>query len=423
MLYIGTRRVVTAVLLTAMTGLFAFFGVMFSLTSNEKKENDEERLRLSAIPPESAESVDVSGFVLNILCSKSSKDLLYGESASDNLVFRGATMRNAHLESETGVEISVTSGDNFYRIAKDDILSGAHQYDLYAASVSDGLARLLAEGTLHDFSSSEYIDLENEWYDRKTTDSLSVFGKKYLLSSDISDARWWSYAISYDNTTDAASLDGAAKDGELTLEAMLASGNILADEGDMYPLWFGLGGSFVTSDSDGLHFTSLADFRAEIEQLSLLRRQSGEKDFRYSLVTLYELYGADKAGLLPLPKRESEADYGGYIDLDSAILLAIPSGSRDKYNTEYVVDRMAALSAEYVSPYFAESFSGDTEIYDIIIENSACDLTSLFGYGDMEELVASLAESDSRLALEYYNRKELYTKALGIIEKRLAKTE
>ena len=423
MFCIGTKRVVTAVLLSAMTAAFAFFGVMFSAKSNEKRENDEERQRLASVNLEAADSVDVGGFVLNILCSRDSKDLLYGESASDNLVFRGAAMRNAHLESETGTEISVTSGDDFYRIAKDDILSGAHQYDLYAASAADGLARLLAEGELHDISDSEYIDLENEWYDSKTMDSLSLFGKKYLISSDISDARWWSYAVSYDNTADAVPLDGVAKDGELTLEGMLASGNILADDGDWYPLWFGLGGSFVTSAPDGLHFMPFADFKESFKQLSMLRKQSDKNDFRYSLVTLYDIYGADKAGLLPLPKREVGDSYSGYIDLDNAILLAIPKGALAKRDTEYVVDRMAALSAEYVSPYFAENFSSDNEIYDIITENSACDLTSLFGYGEMEELVASLVKSDSRLALEYYNRKELYTKALSIVEKRLTKTK
>ena len=122
-----------------------------------------------------------------------------------------------------------------------------------------------------------------------------------------------------------------------------------------------------------------------------------------------------------MPKAAAEYDYGGYIDLSAAVMTAIPSGSPTYKEAEYLLDRMACLSKEYVIPYFDACFAEETDIYEIIRSSSSCDLSVLFGYGDIGSLVAECMRDGTQLSLEYYNRKALYEKALSIVAKRLEK--
>ena len=82
---------------------------------------------------------------------------------------------------------------------------------------------------------------------------------------------------------------------------------------------------------------------------------------------------------------------------------------------------MAFLSDGYILPSYYEDFDkSDGEMLNLIAKSAVTDLTSLFGYGDIDALVTdAFFGRENRLALEYYNRKTLYEKALEIIDNRI----
>lgn len=363
--------------------------------------------------------MDVNGFVMNILCDTNAKPLFEGDDSSADELLRGAAMRNAHLESETGAVLSVTVTSDFYTAAKNDILAGAYEYDLYAAAATDGLSRLLSDGSLYDVSESPYMDLDASCYDKKTMESLSLCGGTYLISSSAADARWWSTAVVYDTMlVGKEEIEQLANDGGFTVGEMLGRGGLLYGEEDIYPLFFGVGGSFARTTSRGCEFISLSDFTQAVKSVSEIPENDHSKTDAFALQTLFETRYSD-LGILPLPKVSEYDKYSGYIDLSRAVLLAIPSGSPQRNKTECLVHRMATLSEEYVTPYFEANFADDTDMYEIIKDSAVCDLSVLFNYGDMGRLVEECMRDDTRLTLEYYNRKALYEKAISIIEKRL----
>lgn len=360
---------------------------------------------------------------MNILCDTNAEPLFDGDDTSADELLRGAAMRNAHLESETGAVLSVTATSDFYTAAKNDILAGAYEYDLYAATATGGLSRLLSDGSLYDVSASPYIDLDASCYDQKTMESLSLFGGTYLISSSAADARWWSAALVYDTSlVGREEIEQLVHDGGFTVGEMLECGGLLYGEEDIYPLFFGVGGSFARTTSDGCEFISLSDFTQAVNSVCAITENDDGKTDVFAVQTMFETRH-EGLGILPLPKAGEYDVYSGYIDLSEAVLLAIPSGSPQRNKTECLVHRMATLSEEYVTPYFEAKFADDMDMYDIITEGASCDLSVLFDYGDMGGLVAKCMRDDTRLTLEYYNRKALYEKAISIIEKRLCPEE
>ena len=329
-------------------------------------------------------------------------------------------MRNAHVESESGAVIDVTVTEDFYNAAKNDILSGTYKYDLYAATAVGTLSRLLSDGDLHDVSGSMYMKLDGEHYDKNTMDNLSIHGGKYLVSSAAADARWWSAAIVYsDDFFQSDELQSLALSGSFTVDSMLAYGGLSYDRDDIYSMWFGAGGRFARYDGEEPSFISHKDFEQTVANLAPLAQSINNESIAFEVKTLYELMDGEDVKMAPLPKVTDEDAYGGYIDLAAAVLTAIPGGSPSADKSEYILERMAYLSEEYIAPYFDECFLEDAQMYDMIKQNASCDLSVLLDYGDMSELVAECIHDDTHLTLEYCNRKALYEKAFSIIEKRL----
>ncbi len=412
------KRIIIAASSLAVAAMMAAAGIAVSLSHEKNAEYEKARASLTQSAPILAQKPVTVGFELNILCDTDASELF--DVSDDGELSRLVTLRNEHLESESGADIDVTATSDFYNAAKNDILSGTYKYDMYAAKTSGNLSRLLAEGELHDVSRSRYMNFEKGYYDEKTNKTLEVRGGRYLISSSAADARLFSKAVVYADTFDGDALKTLAKGGEFTFEAMLASGYLMREE-EIYPMWFGVGGHFVSYTDEEPSFISHKNFKSTVEKLTPLENEVQAKTNVFELQTLYEVRNSDWLSILPMPKSSAGDEYGGYIDLSAAIMTAIPSGSPTVNETEYLLDRMAYLSEEYVIPYFEGCFAEEADIYEIIRSSSSCDLSVLFGYGDIGALVAECMRDGTQLSLEYYNRKALYEKALSIVAKRLKK--
>ena len=453
-------------------------GTMPYMIVSEREENVIEsnradREQLAEILPPKLVRENVQNFDLQILCDVGASESIAAASEFSDSLSEKALKRNEHLTVETGAVISVTLTADFAATAKEDILSGAFRYNLYAADAAASLSPLLSAGYLADVSESVHIRADKAWFDGNVMQKLSVYGGQYLISSAVADARVGADVVVYNRTIasriDAlhsaeTSLAEIALDGGFTLEVLLTASRAAAglqstdseenaqefstpfygfcygDE-DVFPLYFGAGGGFVLSEKETLSVISLSAMRQSLEAVMALTGDAcatvnssafldGASLFSvYKLAEIAELRKAlPDVGILPLPKVNAEDDYHNYIDLASTTMLAIPRGVAEQNKVEYLVSRMAFLSYGYIEPLLKEQIAvgnkEDEQILELIAENVSCDLSALFGYGDISGLVAEVfREGDGRLALNYYNRKALYEKALSIIQKRLASVE
>lgn len=436
----------------------------------EKEDNRLQREALASVLPPERVAEDTAGFALQILCDREGAETFAAGGETSTILSANAAKRNEHLSVETGSAMLVTVAADFVKEAKEDILSGEYRYNLYAADAAGSLSALLSAGYLADVSNSEYIHAEKAWFDGDIMDELSICGGRYLISSSAADARTDATAIVYNRSlagsldplyADGQTLASLALAGEFTVEALLTASRAayvepteeqrqLAEaygeaafygfcygEEDIFPLYFGAGGNFVTAEADTLSIVSLAALRDCLDAVKKLTEDEtttanpyafGEGAALFSVHKLSEIVELRETitdiGILPLPKKTAEEDYHSYIDLAHTTMLAIPQGATEQVKIEYLIGRMAFLSYGYIEPVLREQVTAgnadDAQILSLITESAACDLSELFGYGDIGGLLAdTLREGDGRLALNYYNRKTLYEKALSIIEKRL----
>lgn len=445
----------------------------YILISNAREDviedNRFDREQLANVLPPKLVRENVQNFEMQILCDIGASETIAAASGFENSLSEKALKRNEHLTVETGAVIAVTMAADFVQMAREDILSGARRYNLYAADAATSLSPLLSAGQLADVSHSLHIRPEKAWFDGNIMQKLSVFGGQYLISSAAADARSSAEAVVYnraiaDRIGFAASGEGslatAALDGKFTLEVMRTASRaaaaieeqdaLLTGEGvfhpyngfcygeeDVFPLYFGVGGGFVLSEGDSLSVIPLSGMRTALgavmqltDDISVVADDtafaSGNTLFSvYKLSEIADLREkTGEIGILPLPKANADAEYHNYIDLANTTMLAIPAGTEEQNKVEYLVSRMAFLSYGYIEPLLKEQiaadYADDEKILNLIAESVSCDLSSLFGYGDIDGLVAKLfCEGDGRLALEYYNRKTLYEKVFSILEKRL----
>ena len=389
------------------------------------------RNELSFSHPDPIVAPSTEGYILSIL-SETAASHFFAES---ELSSGNVGKRNLHLTLESGVVLGASSVPAIYDAAKNDILSGTYTYDLYAASGRE-LSRLLSKDLLCDISDNHYIDTDDAWFDATLTNSLKVLGKQYFLSSSITDTYKDVYVLAYNpELCDENALVSAAKDGSLTLEKVLAYQKegispIDMSEGDVFPLFNALGGSFANA-ADSLLITPFEEFNSGIKALSPLSSlevasfENGEVPF--AVMTLEEVKQYKKngvsVGFLPLPKATAKADYRSYINVGNAVFIALPKEHPKLDTVSYIVHRLAFLSHGYTLPSYYESLNAtNKEMLEIIYENIVFDISALFGYGEIDTLVADIfCGKETRPALRYYNRKALYEKAFEIIETRVNK--
>lgn|GEM_PF-1322311 len=430
------------------------------------QESHEARAALGIAEPSAIIRPQTEGFTLSILCDNDSSHSFGEEEIVAKERDRRILQRNAHFEEETGARITKAHAASVYDAAYADSLSGSNTFALYTAPAADELSLLLSGGMLHDVSDSQYIRTADDWFDGAVMESLSVYGKQYLISSTVADARQNTNVLVYDRglyrreTTESGRRppSAIAFDGDWTLEALLAECRTVGtedsvpladsvalpeeekfhgfgfDRSDIFSLYVGAGGSFAADEivSLGTMRQSIAALTPLLTNAESIEYPNGVADGAtlFSVNTVAEVVRLKETrtdiGILPMPKAKAEDPYRCYIDPRGATMLAIPAGVSDAETVEYLVYRLAFLSLGYMEPLLYESVTdgdaADRRMLDLIFASTVCDLSGLLGYGDIEELVSETAlGTDSRLALEYYNRKTLYEKALSILEKRLNK--
>ncbi len=233
------KQVYLFLVFAILAGLLAGAALLMAASkrvADVSDENEEIRASLTVLSPTPIIPPDTDGFTLSLLCDRAAYPYFTGQEDGGGLA-RRVWLRNNHLKEETGVTLDLSYTADFYAEATADLLSGDRQYNLYAADAAQNLSKLLAAGYLSDTSDSAYIQDTRPWYDAAGMDELSLFGKRYLISSAALDARQGATVLLYNRSllrllenseNTALTLSASALDGLFTFEELLAASKTAA---------------------------------------------------------------------------------------------------------------------------------------------------------------------------------------------------
>ena len=112
--------------------------------------------------------------------------------ASDSGLQEAIKARNDLVEEAFGVtikEVRTESGGDLVNRIRNGMAAGTSEYDIVMPYMADA-ARLAQEGILYDLRTLENIHLNQSYYDQGSVRDLSIAGKNYFVTGDVSLLTW-----------------------------------------------------------------------------------------------------------------------------------------------------------------------------------------------------------------------------------------
>jgi len=109
---------------------------------------------------------------------------LFADELNDEAINDAVYNRNSIIYDTLGITITGDLSKNVYKDANTNIGSGFDTYDVYMPPMSDA-AKLAKDGYLVDLNELEWLALDKPWWDQNAAESLSMGGKLYFTTGDI----------------------------------------------------------------------------------------------------------------------------------------------------------------------------------------------------------------------------------------------
>jgi hypothetical protein len=93
--------------------------------------------------------------------------------------------RNQKVEERYNITIKNIPDNGVGAKASKSIKAGSDDYDLIVIGLRDGQENLMTAGYLMDFHNIPNIDLTKPWWDQKAVEQLSIYGKLFATSCDL----------------------------------------------------------------------------------------------------------------------------------------------------------------------------------------------------------------------------------------------
>jgi ABC-type glycerol-3-phosphate transport system substrate-binding protein len=206
---------------------------------------NEDKFETSGVPSESDGAFPYSGNfggkTINIFTVNTARHV-YGElqfvpnnEKAGNYINDAVAKRNDRIEELYGLKIKVASTANPVKEAKTMILSGLCEYDIIVDSV-DLMVTSVTDNLF--WSIDEYLDLDNEWWDKNSIDSLTLNDKHYFVAGDAlitDDDNIYCTLFNKKMYTDNATLQGRfgdiyqlVKDGKFTYDVFYEMSKVVS---------------------------------------------------------------------------------------------------------------------------------------------------------------------------------------------------
>lgn len=331
------------------------------------------------------------------------------------------------------------------------VRAGDSTYDAsFLASASAGSAA--QNGDYLDMSALPDIDTDKPYWDQSCNHDLSIGGKIYFLTGDISTIDKKATWILMFNKNLVSSFDlespyTLVNEGRWTVDKFREmsadvstdlNGDGTMDQADqyglattpdtVYGLFYSCGGRFIEKDANDLPV-----FSVDVDKCSSILEKTGAimsdrnatllsstiKGEANVIVAIQNcfiegrslFYGevmfhvnrlremADDFGIIPMPKYdETQAHYVTYTN-PAGLMLVIPKTTADVGCTGSVLEAMASLSHTTLTPAYYDNalkgkFARDNAsgaMLDLIFENRVYDLTQIYGWGALPSSYNALA--------------------------------
>ena len=138
---------------------------------------------------EKLESADYGGYEFGILLNNQDDrfvDVMTEESMNGDIMNDNVYKRNLAVQEKYGIVIK-TEQDEYQKVnevCKQAVMAGDNEYDLYFSNCY--ATELASAGYLYELGGLPGLDLSNPWWDPAALEQLSVGGKIYLVTGDIS---------------------------------------------------------------------------------------------------------------------------------------------------------------------------------------------------------------------------------------------
>ncbi len=406
------------------------------------------------------EGVDYSGYDFRFLDRSDEKDPnwetidIYAEEADGDTITDAVYARNRLLEEKINIKISEHKVFDPYVDARTSIMAGSDDFDLMTDGLQQ-LATLAAEGYLVDLNSVSQLKLSSEWWDQDMRNDLSIGGKLFFATGDISimdNYGTWCIMFNKDIAAeyDLPDLYGLVNAGTWTLDKMYDMAKAVTKDtnGDSqltkedqwgflteayneYGLWAAGDQRITTKDSDDLpalmplndRSYSALELVTELTQdkaSTLLADKveggcgftnehfgQGNALFIYGgmwLITKYRGYDVN-FGVIPAPKfDEAQERYYNTYSYSNCTGYSLPTTSLDLARTGTIMEAMAEISKFTLTPaYYDVALKGkyirdeeSAEMLDIILAQRAYDLGMIFDWGGMFSTILGFATSNNR---------------------------
>ena len=184
--------------------LLLFLIASFLLASCDKDEPVAESLTITTLAPVSDApglpdvpapgTVDVEGDFHMLVSGSWEWNDFESEGTEGTVIDSAIHRRNMYMYDTYGINVtnedivrynsSTGTGDGFVKLYTEH-MAGDHNYDAAMVGTYD-VAALAYNGYIHDLNDMEYLDLSMPYWDQKANEDLSMKGKMYYTTGDIS---------------------------------------------------------------------------------------------------------------------------------------------------------------------------------------------------------------------------------------------
>lgn len=469
--------------------MFAVFVFVSCESNNKEQTSSPEKTQSNAVEtteyveyPELPINLDYDGYKFTILVTANptngTNPFVYTDTALvlDNAVYQ----RNTTVEENYGIQLNIISemsasntgdGPGTRRLIK-NASSGDSEYDSCLLSIYD-VSKLAYQNYLFNLIEAPYISLDKSWWDKKASEDLTINGKLFYTTGDISyNDKEYTFCVIFNKEiarakkiNDLYTLAGSGKwtydifsEYTKTVSEDL-NGDDKFDSRDKYGLMIwddtilamitaaGVKSVSVGGDSK-LELTIYNDRAVTIIEKFVglsktdycinFQHMSGGGDwmemFRggqvlflleyFKALSSFRDYSVDY-GILPFPKLdETQGSYYSGISVWHASLYCIPSVVKDEEVSGIISEALAYYSSKSVTPaYYEKTLVGrqirDDEsegMLDIIFANRTFDMGLFYRVGLLNSVILNLVRNgQTDFASQYASVEQAAKKDIGDI--------
>lgn len=367
--------------------------------------------------------------------------------------------RNSRIEEAYNVQIAGTDaplGHYMYDPVFNSIMAGDQTFDVIASIQYDAV-NLMLENVLYDLHKTEYIQLEQDWWNPFYNESASIMGRQYYALGDISRVYKLGVRCLFFNKDLAENLQignlyDVVQEGEWDYETFFSTaelGNIDLDgNGSMNSsdcfgiqaqsslgIVLAMGGNLQITGKDADDHPILT-VQTEANQQTLERISSlmntnkalihtsddwintqnrfsaGQVLFQAEVMLLIEALRASEVdvGILPMPKYDAQQEnYISFLDGWCQNVYSIPTTCTNTEKVSFVLEAMAQGSTDTLTPAFYDiclngKYVRDQEssaMLDIIFAHCRIENAMSFGWGNLyNNLTGAIYNSTTASAIQ-----------------------